>query len=149
MKSKKYLGQHESKCPPNWSKLHPNDQNRTKESHYWSEMVQNSPIGCFKHFWIRSKWLKLAKNDQEQDFNKVHLEKWRMGIVTRLKFVTIMYNLCKIRLLHRILYNKQEKTWTNLLLLSTNHYYTTTTSQQKKPVVYKRSQFCRKIPPTS
>ena len=39
---------------------------------------------------------KLAENGQEQDFNKVHLEKWRLGIVTRFKFVTIMYNLCKI-----------------------------------------------------
>ena len=64
-----------------------------QKSHYWSEMVQNSQIRCSKHVWIGSK---LAKNGQEQDFNKVHLEKWRLGIVTRFKFVTIMYNLCKI-----------------------------------------------------
>ena len=61
--------------------------------HYWSEMVQNYQIRCSKHVWIGSK---LAKNGQEQDFNKVHLEKWRLGTVTRFKFVTIMYNLCKI-----------------------------------------------------
>jgi len=29
---KKSLGQHGSKCPPNWSKLHPNDQNWTKKA---------------------------------------------------------------------------------------------------------------------
>jgi len=86
----KSLGQPGSKCPPNWSKLHPNDQTKKPL------LVQNGPkfsIRCSKHVWIGSK---LAKNGQEQDFNKVHLEKWRLGIVTRFKFVTIMYNLCKI-----------------------------------------------------
>ena len=49
-------------------------------------MVQNSQIKCSKHVWIGSK---LAKNGQEQDFNKVHLEKWRLGISDKIQ---VCYN---------------------------------------------------------
>ena len=60
-----------------------------QKSHYWSEMVQNSQIRCSKHAWIGSKRPKLVKNGQEQDFNKVHLEKWRLGISDKIQ---VCYN---------------------------------------------------------
>jgi len=75
VKSKKSLGQHESKCPQNWSKLHPNDQNRTKEAiigQKWSKIFQLDVPNMFELVPNDSNWPKMAKSKIS---NKVHLEK--------------------------------------------------------------------------
>jgi len=65
MKSKKKSW---SKCPPNWSRLHPNDQNRLKKAiigQKWSKSFQLDVPNIFG----------MVPNGQEQDFNKIHIEK--------------------------------------------------------------------------
>jgi len=70
--------------------------NRTKEAiigQKWSKISQLDVPNMFELVPNGSNWPKMAKSKIS---NKVHLEKWRMGIVTWFKFVKIMYNLCKI-----------------------------------------------------
>jgi len=64
---KKSLGQHGSKCPPNWSKLHPNDQNWTKKAiigQKWSKILQLDGIvpNMFELVPNGPNWPKMAKN---------------------------------------------------------------------------------------